>query len=128
MMRHPLANLTRILRRRELAARAGGRLLARRVEERRRPKLLAASTRLARQPRADEAVPAEQPVQAPSGFSEFAARWLFGDGQVEGVPFAGAATVGSMGERPSFLDPPPERPASASRGATGSGSSRPAPP
>src|SRR5438067_2080301 len=46
-----------------------------------------------------------EPVAAIPGMSDFAARWLFGDGVAEGTPFAGGAAVPAeqVGESPSFL-------------------------
>jgi hypothetical protein len=45
------------------------------------------------------------PASAVAGMSDFAARWLFGDGQVEGTPFASGAAVPreQAGQLPSFL-------------------------
>ncbi|MGN6378323.1 MAG: hypothetical protein ACTHNU_05180 [Gaiellales bacterium] len=82
--------------------------LAGAIHERRRPKLLAGSVRLA--PLRREAVPAAPELPAPPGMSDFAARWIFGDGPVEGLPFAAAAMHAETGgerSRPSFLSPPP---------------------
>ncbi len=60
---------------------------------------MAASRRLA--PRPVVAAAAAAPVAA-AGLSEFASRWMFGDGVAEGVPFAGGAAA-EYG-RPSFLE------------------------
>src|SRR6185437_14641504 len=86
------------LRRRRRLRRASDRRLAENVAERRRPKRLESSRRLA--PR-----PAVRPVAA-AGLSDFAARWMFGDGVAEGTPFAGGAAADY--ERPSFLEGPDE--------------------
>ena len=61
----------------------------------------------------------------PPGMSAFAARWLFGDGEVEGTPFAGGAAVPAerAGQIPSFLvarkpsaaDPEPTPPPRATK-------------
>jgi hypothetical protein len=88
------------LRRRHRVRRASDRRLARNVAERRRPKRLEASRRLAPRPSVRPAA-AAAPVAA-AGLSDFAARWMFGDGVAEGTPFAGGAA--SDYERPSFLD------------------------
>ncbi len=79
-------------------------MLAANVAERRRPKRLDASRRLA--PRPVVTPVAAAPVAAAAGMSDFAARWMFGDGAVEGTPFAGGAAADY--ERPSFLDGPDE--------------------
>src|SRR4051794_20126662 len=42
---------------------------------------------------APAAAPAQEPVPHPAGMSEWTARWLFGDGPVEGVPFVGGAML-----------------------------------
>ncbi len=48
-----------------------------------------------------------QPPAAPAvaGMSDFAARWLFGDGEIEGTPFASGAAIPRehVGQLPSFL-------------------------
>jgi hypothetical protein len=87
------------LRRRRRLRRVSDRRLAANVAERRRPKRLAASRRLAPRP-AVRPLAAAAPVAA-AGLSDFAARWMFGDGVAEGTPFAGGAAVDY--ERPSFL-------------------------
>ena len=87
------------LKRRRVLRRAADRRLAATVTERRRPKRMAASRRLA--PRPVVAAAAAAPVAA-AGLSEFASRWMFGDGVAEGVPFAGGAAA-EYG-RPSFLE------------------------
>ncbi len=111
MSGRPIAWLGRSLRRRR-RHRAGPVRVAAMVAERRRPKRLAVSRRLA--PRRVYAPPAPS-AQAPgSGLSDFAARWMFGDGVAEGTPFAGGAAV-EYG-RPSFLAGPDE-PAPAARPA-----------
>lgn len=88
------------LRRRRRLRRASDRRLAENVAERRRPKRLESSRRLAPRPAVRPAVAA--PVAAAAGLSDFAARWMFGDGVAEGTPFAGGAAADY--ERPSFLD------------------------
>lgn len=93
------------LRRRRLLRRAADRRLAETVSERRRPKRLAASRRLA--PRAVAAAAVVAPDAAAGGLSDFATRWMFGDGVAEGVPFAGGAAA-DYG-RPSFLEAPAEQ-------------------
>src|SRR5690242_20323157 len=92
------------LRRRRRLRRASDRRLAENVAERRRPKRLESSRRLAPRPAVRPAA-AAAPVAA-AGLSDFAARWMFGDGVAEGTPFAGGAAAGY--ERPSFLDGPDE--------------------
>jgi hypothetical protein len=97
--------LTDRLRRRRRLRRASDRRLAENVAERRRPKRLDSSRRLA--PRAVvRPAAAAAPVVAAAGLSDFAARWMFGDGVAEGTPFAGGAAADY--ERPSFLDGPDE--------------------
>jgi hypothetical protein len=99
----------RVLARRRVPIRVSGRGLARAVIERRRPSYLPAATRLARgrslglrdMSAADSAVA--------RGLSEFAARWLFGDGPPEGIPFSDAAAQAALARMsheaalPSFL-------------------------
>ena len=97
--------LTDRLRRRRRLRRASDRRLAENVAERRRPKRLESSRRLAPRPLVKPAA-AAAPVVAAAGLSDFAARWMFGDGVVEGTPFAGGAAADY--ERPSFLDGPDE--------------------
>jgi hypothetical protein len=87
------------LRRRRRLRRASDRRLAENVAERRRPKRLESSRRLAPRPAVRPAATAA-PVAA-AGLSDFAARWMFGDGVAEGTPFAGGASADY--ERPSFL-------------------------
>src|SRR6185437_4014038 len=89
------------LRRRRRLRRASDRRLAETVAERRRPKRLESSRRLAPRPAVRPAA-AAAPVVAAAGLSDFAARWMFGDGVAEGTPFAGGAAADY--ERPSFLD------------------------
>jgi hypothetical protein len=97
--------LTERLRRRRRLRRASDRRLAENVAERRRPKRLDSSRRLA--PRAVvRPAAAAAPVVAAAGLSDFAARWMFGDGVAEGTPFAGGAAADY--ERPSFLAGPDE--------------------
>jgi hypothetical protein len=84
--------------------------MAARLTERRRPKRLDASRRLA-PPRVRLgrfAAPAAGAAN-PGGLSDFAMRWMFGDGVAEGgVPFAGGA--GAEYDRPSFLEEQTEEP------------------
>ena len=92
----------------------GGRRLGAAVVQRRRPKRLAASTRLApsRQPLGGSIVrtPIDSPpVERPQGMSEFAAQWLFGDDPPEGIPFGdGAALEAATGveDLPAAEDSP----------------------
>jgi hypothetical protein len=95
------------------------RRIAAQLTERRRPKRLGASRRLAParmrlgRPAASAAAAAN-----PSGLSDFAVRWMFGDGVAEGgVPFAGGA--GADYDRPSFLDEPEDEPAGPAPPALG---------
>ncbi|HEY4349045.1 MAG TPA: hypothetical protein VGM80_15830, partial [Gaiellaceae bacterium] len=89
--------------------RAGGQRLAQNVVAARTPeRIVETSTRLA-QGRSIGRAPASAPVQEsiprPPGMSEFAARWIFGDGQPEGIPIAGEAALASMTSgRPKFLE------------------------
>jgi hypothetical protein len=79
------------------------RRIAAQLTERRRPKRLDASRRLA-PPRMRLGRPAASAAAAPNpaGLSDFAVRWMFGDGVAEGgVPFAGGADTDY--DRPSFL-------------------------
>jgi len=114
--RRPPASLGTRLRRRRHLRRAADRRLAETVSERRRPKRLEASRRLA--PRGVGVAAAAAPVAAVGGLSEFATRWMFGDGVAEGVPFAGGAAADYS--RPSFLEPAAE-PAQAPRPAVAPG-------
>ncbi|HXB63721.1 MAG TPA: hypothetical protein VNV42_02485 [Solirubrobacteraceae bacterium] len=110
----------RLLARAQRLDRRGGSRLAASVLERRRaipaaalPRLLpvrgdgerrvAASVGAARAPLARAAE--ETPGARPDGMSEFAARWLFGDGPAEGIPFAGGAAVPAeaVSGPPAFL-------------------------
>ena len=80
--------------------------LARTVSERRRPSAVIRSiTRLTRgRPTGRHAFDAPvEPVPQPPGMSEFAARWLFGDGSPEGIPFGEGA---ALDERPDLSGPP----------------------
>jgi len=75
----------------------GGRRLAAVLVERRRPKRLDAATRLARSRPGTRGLLGQRPaamppIPRPSGMSEFAARWMFGDGLPEGYPLADSAT------------------------------------
>src|SRR5437588_346024 len=101
----------RVLAARRTPARAGGSRLARAVLTRHRPPLLEAATRLARG-RSMATVPVARTVgtatapepSAPASLSDFAASWLFSEGDPEGVPFADGATVPeSLQGPPSFL-------------------------
>jgi hypothetical protein len=62
-------------------------------------------------------------ASAPEGMSEFAAEWLFGDGAVEGIPFAGGAAVPAerRSERPAFLTAPSAPPPAVATRAPGRG-------
>jgi predicted subunit of tRNA(5-methylaminomethyl-2-thiouridylate) methyltransferase len=82
--------------------------IAAQLAERRRPKRLAAARRLAPR-RAAFQPPAAAPAENPGGLSDFAVRWMFGDGVAEGTPFAGGA--GADYDRPSFLEDAAEEPA-----------------
>jgi hypothetical protein len=101
----------------------GGTRLAASVLARRRattqaiaPRLLPQRETRARAP-ASLGLAAERPTGAardgavapPEGMSEFAAEWLFGEGAVEGIPFAGGAAIPaeSRSERPAFLTAAP---------------------
>ena len=97
---------TRLRRRRR--HHADPRRVALTVAERRRPKRLAASRRLA--PRVRYTPPAPQ---AHRGLSDFAARWMFGDGVAEGDPWIAGA--GADYDRPSFLTEPDEPPPAPAR-------------
>src|SRR5438067_1438712 len=100
----------RVLVARRTPARVGGSRLARAVLTRHRPPLLEAATRLARGrsmaapvARAMRTATAPEP-SAPASLSDFAAGWLFSEGEPEGVPFADGATVPeSLKGPPSFL-------------------------
>jgi hypothetical protein len=102
----------RVLARRRIPPQVGGRELASALIERRSsPSSLAAATRLARGrslPRA--ATPARPESGHAAGLSEFAARWLFGDGPPDGIPFSDAAaqaalaSISSETGLPSFLE------------------------
>jgi hypothetical protein len=61
-----------------------------------------ASVSLARQSDPPAAGTNEPAVAVPEGMSEFAAEWLFGEGDVKGIPFAGGAAL-PVSERPAFL-------------------------
>ena len=123
----------RVLARRLPPARAGGLRFARTVAARHLPGGLAAAARISRErvavARGRRARP-QQELPVPPGMSEFAARWIFGEGPVDGTPFAGGAAFEpeAVGP-PSFLarrvgDEPeqPEPPAAvASRGPVARG-------
>jgi hypothetical protein len=59
------------------------------------------------------------PAPAVAGMSDFAARWLFGDGQVEGTPFASGAAIPreQAAQLPSFLAARDRSPAPPEAGA-----------
>ena len=87
----------RVLARHASAPRVGGLRLAQSVVAARTPeKIVESSTRLARG-RSIEAPSSARPEEArvprPPGMSDFAARWLFGDGPPEGIPIAGEAAL-----------------------------------
>ncbi len=101
----------RVLARHTAAPRVGGLRLAQHVVAARTPeKIVESSTRLARGRSIEARSPArteEAAVPRPPGMSEFAARWIFGDGPPEGIPIAGEAALKELApadkERPSFL-------------------------
>ncbi len=108
---HGGARLTAsVVARRRLPAQAlAPRLLPQRETRGRAPMSLA---RQAERPTATASEPA---VAAPEGMSEFAAEWLFGEGDVQGTPFAGGAALPVSG-RPAFLPAPnAPTPATAAR-------------
>ena len=98
-----------VLARHAAPLRAGGLRMAQNVAAARTPeRIVETSTRLARGRsigRATAARPVVPEVPRPPGMSEFAARWIFGDGPPEGIPLHGEAALAniSTGERPSFL-------------------------
>src|SRR5262245_61783825 len=125
--RRPVLGL-RVAQRRRALSGSGGRRLAEAVGERHEPALGASATRLSatrvqRRSKAEAAAPrpaaarAPEPFAAPaedvvdpaneagSSLSDFAQRWLFGDGEVEGTPVVpGAPPPGTDDDpRPSFL-------------------------
>jgi hypothetical protein len=78
------------------------------VAARHQPVLFEASTRLARGRALGRKARAERDrlpgFAVPPGMSEFAARWIFGQGPAEGIPFAGGAAIGSeQVGAPTFL-------------------------
>jgi hypothetical protein len=90
--------------------------IAAQLAERRRPKRLAAVRRLApRRPTLAPPSRAGAPAENPAGLSDFAVRWMFGDGVAEGTPFAGGA--GADYDRPSFLPGESAEPADPPEGA-----------
>ena len=100
----------KVLARRAVSARTGGRGLAKAVIERRRPSYLEAATRLARgRSLARETVPAaaELELTRPPGLSDFAARWLFGDGLPEGTPFSDAVAQAALARTSDDAGLPP---------------------
>ena len=98
-----------VLARVSAPARAGGLRLARSVAAARTPeRIVETSTRLARGRSIARAVPeAAAELPRPPGMSEFAARWIFGDGPAEGIPIAGESAIADLvpvpTERPSFI-------------------------
>jgi hypothetical protein len=98
-----------VLKRHAAPVRAGGLRLAQNIAAARTPeRIVEASTRLARGRsigRAAAARPVAAELPRPPGMSEFAARWIFGDGPAEGIPLHGEAALANIttGERPSFL-------------------------
>ncbi|HWE80174.1 MAG TPA: hypothetical protein VG265_00870, partial [Gaiellaceae bacterium] len=89
--------------------RAGGLRLAQSIASARTPeRIVETSTRLAQGRsigRAASAPSAAAEIPRPPGMSEFAARWIFGDGRPEGIPIAGeAALAGMTTGRPAFLE------------------------
>src|SRR4051812_44122277 len=144
--RRPLLGL-RVAQRRRALPGSGGRRLAEAVAQRPEPAVGPAATRLAtariqRRPSAAAAVrpaparaaeglaaPAEPVVdpanEAGSSLSDFAQRWLFGDGEVEGTPVVPRAPPPgtedaprpSSGREGAARPPAAERPAGARRQA-----------
>ncbi|HEY3766726.1 MAG TPA: hypothetical protein VGL44_16300 [Gaiellales bacterium] len=108
MPARPIAWLGSSLRSRR-AHPARPRRIAAQLAERRRPKRLEASRRLA--PRHAFAPPAAAAEPNQSGLSDFATRWMFGDGVADGTPFAGGA--GADYDRPAFLGGEADEPAPA---------------
>lgn len=115
-LRDSVAPLGRhLLARHALLGGAGGQRLDFAVAERRRPKRLEAVRRLLPQRRSPSGPgllgPVDDaPVPRPPGMSEFAARWLFGDGPPEGVPIDEAEalpTAPHAGEPPELPTRPP---------------------
>src|SRR5580765_8586468 len=98
----------RVLARIAAPTRAGGLRLARTITAARTPeRIVETSTRLARgrSIMRAEAAAAAADIPRPPGMSEFAARWIFGDGPAEGIPIAGEAALADVGpkETPSFI-------------------------
>ena len=103
----------RVLARHAAPPRAGGLRLAQTVDGRTVPeRIVETSTRLAqgrsigRQAASAPAAAPEAALPRPPGMSEFAARWIFGDGPAEGIPIAGEAAMPELAgesEKPSFL-------------------------
>ncbi len=100
----------RVLARHARSPHVGGLRLAQHVVAARTPeRIVESSTRLARGrsiatptvARAED----KAAIPKPAGMSDFAARWIFGDGPAEGIPIAGEAALADMApaERPSFL-------------------------
>ena len=106
----------RVLARHAPTPHVGGLRLAQHVVAARTPeRIVESSTRLARgrsiaTPTVARAAEAAA-VPKPAGMSDFAARWIFGDGPPEGIPIAGEAALADMApaERPSFLVEKDER-------------------
>jgi hypothetical protein len=89
--------------------------LARVVALRHRPPLLEAATRLARAHRREPEVVRPRPRSAPvrdPHLSDFAMEWMFGDGDLTGFAVEGLPEAEGP---PSFLPPPPEPAAEATR-------------
>src|SRR5690348_7051716 len=138
--RRPVLGL-RVAQRRRALSGSGGRRLAEAVGQRHEPALPASATRLstARLQRRSKAAAARRPAAAPApeafaapaedvvdpaneagaSLSDFAQRWLFGDGEVEGTPVVpGAPPPGTdQDPRPSFLREQDARSAAAAAAA-----------
>jgi hypothetical protein len=100
----------RVFASRSVSARRGGARLARSVALRHRPPLLESATRLARVRRVDRrragrVAAAPQQHVADPGLSDFALRWMFGDGDVAAMPGSGGALPAVDGP-PTFLAAP----------------------
>ena len=76
--------------------------LATRVAERRRPHVARIARRLSRAP-----VESAPVFAAPEGMSDFASRWIFGDGRAEGTPLTESSAMATLAQAtgpPSFQD------------------------
>ena len=99
----------RVAARHAAPMRAGGLRLARVVAAAHRPeRIVESATRLARGRSigaARQVARIEEPLPRPAGMSDFAARWIFGDGPPEGIPIAGEAAMADLvpSETPSFI-------------------------